>query len=70
MNDQEYEKNPIFLFAHADAELLEEIVAGRIDCRVMASQELENRGYVIVGARKLYKSYDHQGNPISVTIPE
>ena len=84
MNDQEYErlkqaaadgtipdsKNPIFIFSLTDEKLLQKIVEGRIDCRVMASRELENRGYVIVGARKLYKSYDAKGNPIRVTIPE
>jgi len=70
MNDKEYKelqqaavegtipdsKNPIFIFSLTDNELLEKIVEGRIDCRILAARELENRGYSVVGKQKLHKS--------------
>lgn len=59
-------KNPIFIFAMTDSELLEKVVSGELDAKQLAMMELEGRRPHL----RTYSIYNAKGRKIKVTIPE
>lgn len=59
-------KNPIFIFAQTDTELLQKIVKGKLDVTQLALLELEARN---VGVRTYY-AYNSLGQRVKCTIPD
>ena len=59
-------KNPIFIFALTDSELLERVISGELDAKQLAMLELESRRPHL----RTYSIYNNKGKKVKVTIPD